>query len=105
MPIPNDPLYKTGKQKLQAKDYVGALADFNQLIASNPGHFAHAARASARGSLGDVKGAIEDLGVAFSMSNDPAYQLRRGMLRLRLWDLLGGLQDTYSGISSLRRQK
>jgi tetratricopeptide (TPR) repeat protein len=105
MPSPDDPLYKAGYNKLLAKDYIGALADFNQLIELNPSHFAYGGRANARQSLGDVKGAIEDNTLAFNMSNDPTYQMRRGILRLGLWDLLGGFQDTYSGVSRMWRLK
>jgi tetratricopeptide (TPR) repeat protein len=99
MPLPDDPLFKAGYQKLLAKDYIGALADFNQLIELNPSHFAYDGRAMARESLGDVKGAIDDYTVAFKMSNLYSYRVSRGILRLRLWDLWGGFQDIYSGLS------
>jgi tetratricopeptide (TPR) repeat protein len=105
MPLPNDPLYKAGYQKLRAKDYIGALADFNQLIELDPSHFAYGSRAMARQSLGDVKGAIEDYTLAFNMSNGYDYQVNRGILRLTLWDLWGGFQDIYSGMSGLWRPK
>jgi tetratricopeptide (TPR) repeat protein len=106
MPSPDDPLYKAGYQKLLAKDYIGALADFNQLVELNPSHWAYGGRALARQSLGDIKGAIEDNTVAFKMSSGLSYQFRRGMLRLQLknlWDLCGGLQDIYFGIRDIWR--
>jgi tetratricopeptide (TPR) repeat protein len=103
---PDDPLYKSGTQKLRAKDYVGALADFNQLVELNPSHWAYGGRALARQSVGDIKGAIEDNTVAFKMNTDSTYRVRRGMLRLQLknvWDICGGLQDIYFGMRKLWR--
>jgi tetratricopeptide (TPR) repeat protein len=105
MPLPDDPLFKEGTKKLRAKDYIGALADFNQLIELNPSHFAYGSRAMARQSLGDVNGAIDDYTVAFKMSNIHGYQVNRGILRLGLWDLWGGFQDIYSGVSQPDKQK
>jgi hypothetical protein len=95
-----DPLLRAGMQKMNDRDYVGALEDFDQLIEINPTWFAYGSRAMARESLGDEKGAAEDREIFFKLSIEYSDQVNRGFQRLRSWDLLGG-QDIYSGLVHL----
>jgi hypothetical protein len=94
----NEPLFKSGLLKLNAKDYTGALADFNQLIESAPSHWAYSGRAMARRGLGDESGAMEDMAVSSKMNKECFEQANRGFQRLRSWDLLGGSQDLFRGM-------
>jgi Tfp pilus assembly protein PilF len=81
--LPTDPLFKTGIQKLNAKDYIGALADFDQIIESNPSHWGYRAytfRSMVRQALGDEKGAIEDMAIFSEMIYKYSIQLNHGNL-------------------------
>jgi hypothetical protein len=97
-PLITDPLLRAGMQKMNDRDYVGALADFDQLIETNPTWFAYSFRSMARESLGDEGGAKEDREMFFKLSVEYSAQVNRGFRRLRSWDLLGGSQDIYSGL-------
>jgi hypothetical protein len=101
---PTDPLFKAGIQKLNTRDYIGALADFDQIIESNPSHWGYRAytfRSMVRQVLGDEKGATEDMAIYSKISCKYSMQVRRGFQRLSSWDVLGGSQDIYSGIMHL----
>jgi tetratricopeptide (TPR) repeat protein len=57
--------FDSGTAKNDAKDYAGAIAEFNQAIAIDPNYGkAFGNRASARFNAGDYNGAIHDLDVA-----------------------------------------
>jgi hypothetical protein len=98
---PTKPLFKAGYQKILAKDYIGALSDFDQIIELNPSPRAYAFRSMARRGLGDEKGAAEDMAIFTKMGAEYSKQINRGFQRLRSWDVWGGSQDIYSGVMNL----
>jgi hypothetical protein len=97
----SDPLFKAGIQKLKARDYIGALAEFDQIIELNPSHWAYSFRSLARLELGDEKGAAEDIAIFTKMRSEYSMQIHHGFQRLRSWDVWGGSQDIYFGIMNL----
>jgi hypothetical protein len=98
---PIDPLFKAGFQKLHDEDYIGALADFDQLIELNSSIRAYTFCSMARRALGDEKGAAEDIAIFTKMGVEYSKQIDRGFQRLRSWDVWGGSQDIYSGVMNL----
>lgn len=83
------------KEKLGARDFAGAVADFNAVIASDPkSSDAFGGRGVAKLALGDGGGGMADLDRAIELNDTaiPAY-LARGQVRAARRDLAGAISD------------
>lgn len=87
--------HKQGVNRVQKKDYKGALKDFNKALQINPNFTeAYCDRGVARFFLGDTKGAIDDWSQTLQIdpNHAEAYD-RRGNARSELGDYQGGIKD------------
>lgn len=83
------------KAKFEARDYSGAVEDFNKVLSLDPKYtLAYAYRGHAKVNLGDYPGAIEDLNKAITLrpSFDVAY-VDRGHARSFSGDYKGAITD------------
>lgn len=61
--------YIKGCDKIDLKDYIGAIADFNKAIELNHEYInAYYNRGSAKGNLQDFRGAIADFNIAIKLN-------------------------------------
>ena len=88
-------LIKRGLERLQAREYEGAEADFAYALQLNPRNgAAYFNRGFARLQLGNFPGAIQDfsLSIDINPANPDAYYFR-GRAKLGLEDFLGAMMD------------
>ena len=87
--------YKQAKEKIQTKDYKGALADLNLVILLDPKYAqAYADRAHVKTSMEDYKGALDDYDLALMLdTTDAAAFYARGMVKINLMKKDEACQD------------
>lgn len=88
-------LIAQGIKKAQRHDYIGATADFDQVLLLDPKNYqAYYERGNVRFALGDYQGAIQDYNQAvhFEPEHVIAYN-KRGLARAELGDYQGAISD------------
>ena len=87
--------FKSGLEKLDRRDYAGAVADFSHAIETHPTfEELYFYRGMAKGYMGDDRGAVEDLTLA--IKNGPGYYeayLHRAITLYFMKDYRGTLAD------------
>ena len=87
--------YKSGRKKLDSKDYQGAVAEYTRAIESYPEFTdAYKFRGAARGWLDDDRGWLEDINRAISLNpNNAAYYSDRAKAKGYVNDWVGQVSD------------
>jgi tetratricopeptide (TPR) repeat protein len=96
LPKPSaDSFLTSGLEKYNAKDYHGAIADYDTAIRLNPDFaMAYSGRGNAKKDLGDRKGALADYDTAIRLDPDFAIAYNnRGAAKKDLGDRKGALAD------------
>ncbi|NKB17744.1 MAG: tetratricopeptide repeat protein [Pseudanabaena sp. CRU_2_10] len=88
-------LFKLGLEKLQSKDYRGAIADFSQAIQADPKLTdAYIQRGIAQHELEEYQSAIADFSKVLEIdSRNAVATYNRGEARFHLQDLSGAIAD------------
>jgi tetratricopeptide (TPR) repeat protein len=93
-------LHQRGLAKYQQKDYHGAVADYTRALAVNPGYIsALNNRAIAHIYLKNDTSALGDLNQIIALEPQPEYLKNRALLKKRMGDYKGALQDYTSAIA------
>lgn len=92
-----------GQDKYNAKDYGGAIVDFDEAIKLNPENaISYKYRAKAKFKLGNHTGAIEDFTQVIKLNpDDPDTYIDRANARVDLGDYAGAMQD-YAHVIKLK---
>ena len=87
--------FNSGREKDEAKDYYGAIADYTKAIEINPNYFlAYYSRGIIKYNQKDDLGAIADFTEAIELEpNNGLGYLRRGTSKFYLNDMDGACQD------------
>ena len=90
---PNE-LYERGIEKVEYKDYLGAIIEFTKAIEIDENYIdAIIQRGYSKAILKDYKGAIEDFNKTIELDNDSRIYSARGRSKKNLLDFDGALQD------------
>ena len=90
-----DSFLTSGVQKYNAKDFQGAIADYDTAIRLNPNFaIAYFNRGNAKDDLGDSQGAIADFDTAIRLNpNDADAYRNRGAVKVTIGDQKGAIAD------------
>ena len=93
--------FNSGFDKAEAKDYYGAISDFNKAIELKPNDAnAYYNRGCAKDDLKDYNGAISDYTKAIELDpNDADTYLNRGIAKYFINDLNGACEDAKKSAS------
>lgn len=90
---PND-LYEKGIEKVECKDYLGAIIEFTKAIEIDENYIdAFMQRGYSKAILKDYKGAVEDFNKTIELDIDCRIYSARGRSKKNLFDFDGALQD------------
>lgn len=92
--ISNNPFYLSGRKKFEAKDFAGALNDYNKALESEENPSIYSERGVVWYYLGDKKKSLADMDHAASLEPDNPYRYSsRAYIKDWIGDIEGAIQD------------